>query len=391
MKLEFSVSFRRRGFALELAGEFADSCGVFGPSGAGKSTLLKLIAGQTTPDEGRVTLDGRVLFDSGRRVDVPANRRDIGMVFQDCRLFPHLSVRRNILYGLGWFARKKPAMPLSEVAGALDITPLLDKMPHTLSGGEKQRVAIARALVNGPRLLLLDEPFSALDRTVKTEILGYLNRLYDRLGIPYLVISHELGDILQLTEQLYLIDGGRCHGQGAYHSLALPAAHEFSGAQTNVLCCRVDEIAAEDSLVRLRPAGTEASVTLWSASSGGSLPGEVRYYTISPDHIALSLAPVEYSTMQNQLPAVITGIQEDVGGCYISADIGGAQFISEVSRRALQEFGLRRGMNVWLLFKARAFRAGALAARDSICFAPDDTVLTDKILMPELSLNQRML
>jgi molybdate transport system ATP-binding protein len=183
--------------------------GVFGPSGSGKTTLINMIAGLVTPDRGRITLAGELLFDSGARINVPAHRRRIGYVFQEGRLFPHLTVERNLDYGRRMSGLAADAAEWQRIVTLLDIGHLAERRPGKLSGGERQRVAIGRALLMRPRLLLLDEPLASLDAARKREILPYLERLRDEASVPMVYVSHHAGELRRLATSVVRIDAGR--------------------------------------------------------------------------------------------------------------------------------------------------------------------------------------
>lgn len=194
MRFDIRISKRLGDLALDV--DLASDAGVvalFAPSGAGKTTLLNLVAGLARPDAGRIAIAGETLFDSAAGIDLPPERRRIGYVFQDRRLFPHLSVRANLLYG-----RSGEAGDLVPTLDLLGIGHLLDRWPATLSGGEAQRVAIGRALLARPRVLLFDEPLSHLDRARRDEILGLIGRLRDETGLPMLYVTHEASEIAAL-------------------------------------------------------------------------------------------------------------------------------------------------------------------------------------------------
>ena len=195
-----------------LTAKFATGGGVtalFGPSGSGKTSTVNMIAGLVQPDRGRIVLGDEVLFDSATRTNLPTYRRRIGYVFQEGRLFPHLSVRQNLNYGR-WMLRL-PSEPgaLKHIVDLLDIGHLIDRRPGTLSGGERQRVALGRALLTQPRLLLLDEPLASLDRGRKLEILPYFARLRDEAKMPMIYVSHQAGEIVRLASQVVRIEDGR--------------------------------------------------------------------------------------------------------------------------------------------------------------------------------------
>jgi molybdate transport system ATP-binding protein len=187
---------------------------VFGPSGAGKTTLVNMISGLVTPDRGRIALDETVLFDSAARINVPPHRRQIGYVFQEGRLFPHLSVRRNLDYGRRMRGLAPDAAAMERIVGLLDIGNLLDRRPGKLSGGERQRVAIGRALLIRPRLLLLDEPLASLDLARKREILPYLERLRDGVGVPMVYVSHQAAELRRIASSVVRLKAGRVEAVG---------------------------------------------------------------------------------------------------------------------------------------------------------------------------------
>lgn len=188
--------------------------GLFGPSGAGKTTLVQMIAGLTTPDRGRVALDETVLFDSECNINVPAHERRIGYVFQEGRLFPHLSVRKNLDYGRWMLGIAADAEQFSRVIRMLDIEPLLERRPGRLSGGERQRIAIGRALMMKPRLLLLDEPLASLDPARKSEIMPYLIRLRDEAVIPMVYVSHYARELKRIANVVVRLEAGRVNAIG---------------------------------------------------------------------------------------------------------------------------------------------------------------------------------
>jgi len=182
---------------------------LFGPSGAGKTSIVNMIAGLVTPDRGRILCKGRLLFDSAGRVNVPPHRRRIGYVFQDGRLFPHLSVTRNLDYGRRMYELKRDAGEWDRVVEMLNLHYLLERRPGTLSGGERQRVAIGRALLMRPDVLLLDEPLASLDAARKREIMPYLERLRDEAGVPIVYVSHHAGEMRRIATTVVHIDAGR--------------------------------------------------------------------------------------------------------------------------------------------------------------------------------------
>ena len=218
-----AVDVEKRLGDFSLAVKFATADGVtalFGPSGSGKTTIANLIAGLIKPDRGRIALDDTVLFDAAARVNVPAHRRRIGYVFQEGRLFPHMSVRRNLDYGRWMSGHARDAAATGRIVDLLDIGHLLDRRPGKLSGGERQRVAIGRALLMQPRLLLLDEPLASLDTGRKDDILPYLLRLRDDEKVPMLYVSHDAPELKRIATAVVRIDAGRVVAQGGPELLA---------------------------------------------------------------------------------------------------------------------------------------------------------------------------
>ena len=205
-----------------IKARFASEGGVtalYGASGAGKTSLVNMIAGLLRPDRGRIVLDGEVLFDDAARTEAPAWRRRIGYVFQEGRLFPHLSVKRNLDYGRWMGGHAADPAAFGHVVDLLDIGHLLDRRPGKLSGGERQRVAVGRTLLMRPRLLLLDEPLASLDAKRKAEILPYLQRLRDEAKVPMIYVSHDAAEVKRIATRVVRLDGGRVISTGGVELL----------------------------------------------------------------------------------------------------------------------------------------------------------------------------
>ncbi|MGE4062609.1 MAG: molybdenum ABC transporter ATP-binding protein [Rhodospirillaceae bacterium] len=216
MSFDIDIEARRGGFA--LTAKFHAGRGItvlFGPSGAGKTSLLDLIAGILTPVRGRIVVDGAVLYDSALRIDLPPEKRRVGYIFQDARLFPHLSVRANLLYGHALTPRERRYAQLDPIVDLLGIAHLLGRAPASLSGGEQQRVAIGRAILASPRLLLMDEPLASLDEARKQEILPYIEQLRDALNLPILYVTHLESEVKRLADGVIRIAEGRVKAAAA--------------------------------------------------------------------------------------------------------------------------------------------------------------------------------
>jgi molybdate transport system ATP-binding protein len=214
MTLDILLNLKRNGFTLDVEAQFHTGVtALFGPSGAGKSTLLHCIAGLIKPDHGTIALDTEQLFNSERKINVPPHQRKIGIVFQDCLLFPHLSAQGNLEYGQTGDKLTR-RQQFEKIVALLEIEPLLDRSVDCLSGGEKKRVALARAILGNPRWLLLDEPFSGLDQALKDQIIMYLRRLYQAISIPMILVSHYPDEIADLADEVIFMEKGRLTAQG---------------------------------------------------------------------------------------------------------------------------------------------------------------------------------
>jgi molybdate transport system ATP-binding protein len=206
LDLTLAFTLRQGDFLFEIDQRLTtDALAVVGPSGAGKTTLLETIAGLRTPHSGEIVVDGRTLFSSSGRIDAPTRQRHMGFVPQDALLFPHMDVRRNILYGAG----PEPRVAFARVLQMLEIAPLLDRRIDRLSGGERQRVALARALMASPSLLLLDEPLAALDPSLRWRIVPYLQRIREEIGLPMIVVSHDLELVEAIADTALELAAGR--------------------------------------------------------------------------------------------------------------------------------------------------------------------------------------
>lgn len=195
-------------FKADLRGRIT---GIKGPSGSGKTSFLNILCGLRNPDEGFIILDGKVLYDSGKGIDVPVYKREISVVFQDYRLFPHMNVEKNLRYGI---SGEEGRYPFSKIVELLEIDSLLKRKIIRLSGGEKQRVALGRALLAWPKLLLLDEPFSALDARLRKQSVSWLGHISRQTGIPLVLVSHNLNDLVSLAT--LFLDFGKLNVKGPY-------------------------------------------------------------------------------------------------------------------------------------------------------------------------------
>lgn len=326
--------------------------GVFGPSGSGKSTLLKVIAGLALPQQGSITLAGEVLFEARKGIHLPPHRRRIGLVFQDSQLFPHLSVRNNLLYGFKLLPAARRYFRLEQILDLLEIGHLLDSRPHHLSGGEKQRVALGRTLLAAPRLLLLDEPLASLDEGLKRQILPFLRRVRDEIRIPMIYVSHAINEILYLTPQLVVIDKGRILGQGAFVEVirqqSIVNLARSLGLE-NVLQVEVLRHDPEMGYTVVQYDHHELHLSLSTLPVGANT-----FISLRAIDVALARQRITDITIQNQVPGTITQLLHTTDRVLVDVDIG-APIQAEVTRKAVQDLQLRVGDGVYCLFKARAW------------------------------------
>jgi len=328
---------------------------LFGRSGSGKSTLTNVIAGLLTPDVGTVTLDGEQLTDMRQGIVVPVERRRIGYVFQDARLFPHLSVARNLRYGE---RRRRAASTVSgfdEVVALLGLTPLLQKKPRQLSGGERQRVSLGRALLSQPRLLLLDEPLASLDVARREEVLPYLVALRDRLSIPMVYVSHQFEEVLRLATHLVLLEGGRVLAEGPVDEMSLyPALQDIIGPDLvgAVVEGLVTRVNTETGSAELALGTGTLQVSLHEVPVGS----RVRLQLLARD-VILATQPVQGLSVRNALASTVIAIADDwFGAALVRVDVGGAIVLARITQDALRALRLRPGDAVWTLIKAVSTR-----------------------------------
>lgn len=334
---------------------------LFGPSGCGKSTVLAAVAGLLRPQAGRIALDGQVLFDSGAGRMVPAERRRCGVVFQEARLFPHLSVAGNLRYGLKRAPRGAAGPGLEEVVALLGIAPLLARRPAALSGGEKQRVAIGRALLSRPAMLLMDEPLAALDAPRKAELLPYLARLRRQLAIPLLYVTHALEEVDRLADTLVLLEGGRVLAAGPVEALAartdLPALAGRRDAGV-LLACTVLAHDAAAQLTRIGFAGGTLAVPLAPVA-----PGEALRLRIRARDVAVATIEPRGLSVQNVLPVTLEAIEPGTAGqAMLRLRAGPALLLARVTQDSVHQLALAPGQRLWALVKSVALASRGPAA-----------------------------
>lgn len=331
---------------------------LFGHSGSGKTTCLRCFAGLERPAQARLQVNGETWQDSERGLFLPPHKRAIGYVFQDANLFEHLSVRRNLAYGMKRVATREHRVALEQACELLGIGHLLERMPRHLSGGERQRVGIARALLTSPRLLLMDEPLASLDVKRKTEILPYLERLHDELDIPILYVSHSPDEVARLADHLVLLEGGRALASGAVgETLArtdLPTSMlEDAGV---VIDGRVLGHDGVYGLLDLGLPGGNERIRLAHAA----LPeGKVLRIKVQARDVSLSLERPEHSSILNRLPATVVErvATDNPAHLLVRLDVSGNPLLARITRFSADQLGLREGQVLWAQIKSVAVLA----------------------------------
>ena len=393
--LHVSALKKRDGFTLQA--QFAvptpGIVALFGRSGCGKTTLVNIISGLLQADEADIRLDDVVLTDTRAGTVVPVERRRIGYVFQDARLFPHFTVGGNLRYGLKRAEGKRwrPAPPsppqpqpeqhahaplsggnhrwvsghesdspgeviaFDEIVALLGLGSLLDRRPHQLSGGERQRVGLGRALLSQPRLLLLDEPLASLDVARREEVLPYLEALRDRLSLPMVYVSHQFEEVLQLATHVVLMDAGQVVTQGTLSEVSLrPELRKIVGpdAVGSVLDGVITRVDSAGGVADLQVGSGTLHVGLEDVVVGA----HVRVQLLARDIILATQKPQGLS-VRNELEGVIAELSpDDYDAVLVKVDVGGVVLLSRITREAASALGLRPGSRVWALVKAVSTR-----------------------------------
>jgi molybdate transport system ATP-binding protein len=350
MSLDVDVDHRRGAFRLQARFTAAPGLtALFGRSGSGKTSLVNIVGGLIRPDRGRIAIDGQTLVDTERGLFVPPHKRRIGYVFQDSRLFPHLSVRRNLLYGR-WFARGAAGATadLGAVIELLGIGHLLERPPDSLSGGEKQRVAIGRALLARPRLLLMDEPLASLDEARRAEILPYIERLRDEAGVPILYVSHAVSEVARLATTVVILSEGTVTAVGPVQDI-LPIADATDGGA--VLEARIVRHDATFHLSVLESAAGELQVPRLNAPVGAP----VRAYIRSRD-VMISLQRPEDISALNVLAGRIASITPTATAqAEIRLDCNSAVLMARLTAKSVDRLALAPGRPVFAVVKSVSF------------------------------------
>ena len=354
LKLSYS------GFALDVDLQLPGRgvTALYGHSGSGKTTCLRCIAGLEQAEQGFIQVNDEVWQDSDKRIFVPPHKRALGYVFQEASLFPHLSVRANLEFGLKRIPRQQRRVDMAHATELLGIGHLLDRNPQNLSGGERQRIGIARALLTSPKLLLMDEPLAALDTQRKNEILPYLQRLHDELDIPVLYVSHSQDEVARLADHLVLLSDGKALASGAIGEtlarLDLPLAlGDDAGV---VIEGHVSAYDADYQLLTLQLPDTNLSIRVAHAPM---TKGQALRCKVQARDVSLSLQGAEQSSILNRLPVtVISEIGADnAAHVLIRLNAAGTPLLARITRYSRDQLGVHPGQQLWAQIKAVAVLA----------------------------------
>ena len=354
-----SVSVRHRQGDFRIDAAFTADAGVtalFGPSGSGKTSLVQMVAGLTRPDDALITFDGAAWNDTHRRIFVPPHRRRIGYVFQEGRLFPHMTTRQNLLYGRFFAPKASGGISEDEVVELLGIARLLGQRPATLSGGEKQRVAIGRALLSAPRLILMDEPLSALDRARRQEILPYIERIRDVVKIPVIYVSHAIDEVARLANRVVLLEEGRVLAQGTPASI-FPEAASLPDAMAPQSILEAVITGHEDHFGLSMAGIGDSLLTLQPVDLPEGTPVRIR---ISAGDVMIALEQPRHISALNDLPATITSLLHDGPYVLVGMECHGQRLVSRITLKSSERLGLREGLKVHALFKAATVDSGSV-------------------------------
>ena len=321
---------------------------LFGPSGSGKSSIVHALAGLTRPDQGRIVLEGRTVLDTKAGIFVPPEKRRAGLVFQDARLFPHMNVEKNLLFGWRRSEMRASAQDVSRTIALLGLEPLLKRAPKHLSGGEKSRVALGRALLASPDILLLDEPLANLDAARRADILPWLERLRDIARIPIFYVSHSLDEVARLADRVVLLDAGRVRAEGSvFELLAGLGAEKPLGA---VLQATVGDI--QDGLSTLLFDGG----TLLATEVGQ--PGKQVRVRIGADEILIAREAPKAISANNILPVTISSVRLDGMRAEVEMHCGSARLVARITAASVQRLQLKAGISAFAVIKSVIVEGG---------------------------------
>ncbi len=348
MQLDVEIEKKFTGFTCRVAFTFfEDKCGVFGPSGSGKSTVMNILAGLLEPDRGRIVLNGKTLFDSTKKINLPPEKRKIGVVFQQAHLFPHMNVLKNLYYG----AKRRPVgerkIDPDQLISVLQLEHLLKRSVTLLSGGEKQRVALGRAILACPDLILMDEPLTGLDGHLKYQIIPHLKQVFSEFNIPMLFISHDLQEMRMMTDKVMVMLNGTVQEQVLTEELARSSLGTGGRGYTNLL-----ELSAPTDLGDLfsyKWGSVDLAIVKSHTAAGGQ-------FSINGRDILLFKKHPEATSARNMLTCTVKKTYQTDWLVGVELDCQGNTLIAEIVPQSVQELGIKPGTKVVAVMKASAFQ-----------------------------------
>ncbi|MBF0453715.1 MAG: molybdenum ABC transporter ATP-binding protein [Magnetococcales bacterium] len=348
MRLEAQLYHQQGAFYLDsqLSADLSGVTGLFGPSGSGKTTLLRCLSGLERAERGVVCFGDQIWQDESKGIFLPPHQRPVGVVFQESRLFDHLTIKENLQFGHQRAKKAQSRVCWDEVIDILELAPLLTRHPQRLSGGEQQRVAIGRTLLTGPQLLIMDEPLASMDHTGKKKILGFIHRVQTHLKLPILHVSHDMGEILQLADYLALMEKGRILATGPIHEmitrLDLPLAHR--GDASTLLAAQVTEQELAYHLSHLTFG--KPSQQLFIPNTSLSLGEQVRVRIFARD-VSLTLEQPKQTSILNHFPAKVVEIMpENPAQSMVKLSVSGSPILSRITKKSLESLGIVEGLSV---------------------------------------------
>lgn len=347
MLLEIDITKRIGEFKSEMVCTLSNArCGVIGPSGSGKSTLMNMLAGLLEPDSGSISLNGKTLFDSAQGINLPPEKRRIGVVFQHAHLFPHMSVEKNLFYGSKRIPRGEKKIDPQQLIDALQLEPYLHRSVLKLSGGEKQRVALGRTILAGPDLILLDEPLTGLDSELKYQIIPHLRAVFREFSIPLLFISHSLQEMRMMTEQVLVVEQGILKSHLGTEEYARSSLGNGGKGYENLL-----ELDLPQDLGDLL-CYDWGGVPLMLLKTRNQRPGT---FSLNARDILLFKKNPEATSVRNMLSCMVQSTYQTDWLVGVELDCGGNTLIAEIVPQSVEELGIRPGIEVVAAFKASAF------------------------------------
>jgi len=348
--VELKVNVRKQFAAFKCAVHFSlrnEKCGVFGPSGSGKSTLMNMLSGLIVPDKGFICLNGKTLFDSEAKINLPPDKRRIGVVFQHALLFPHMNVEKNLFYGMNRTNSQEKHFDPDQLISILQLAPLLNRNVTKLSGGEKQRVALGRTILACPDLILLDEPLTGLDGQLKFQIIPHLRRVFSEFSIPMLFISHSLQEMRLMTEDVLVMHKGRIANQLATEQLARTTLGSGVRGYTNLL----DLDSPEDlgDLFSYRWGKVKLMLVKTNKTEGGQ-------FSLGARDILLFKKHPEATSARNMLVCTVRKTYQTDWLVGVELDCQGNTLIAEIVPQSVEELNIRPGTEVVAIIKASAFQ-----------------------------------